>query len=176
MFVGCDIDPRCGSLTYDDKRVSVVVGDIGDASTLQKIQSINQTFDIVIDDGSHTSKDITKTFVDYFPLVKPCGLYIIEDCHTLYWEEYGGGLLSETTPYALFKKLIDVLNFEFWQKDCAIDTYLRGFFPKGSIPEFITDGSMESIEFRNSLITVTKSAHPDHHKLGERHIVGSKTI
>jgi len=175
-IVGCDVDPRCGSLTYDDERISVVIGDVREAATFQKIQSLSQTFDIIIDDGSHMPKDIIKAFVDYFPIVKPGGTFIIEDCCTLYWDQYDGGLLSETTPYALFKKLIDVLNFEFWQNECSIETYLRSFFPKKSTPEFILQGWIESIEFRNSVITVTKAASPTHQKLGDRTVTGRSRI
>ena len=36
QFIGCDIDPRCEALRYEDPRVSVVVGDANSAPAYQK--------------------------------------------------------------------------------------------------------------------------------------------
>jgi hypothetical protein len=161
-IVGCDIDPRCGALQYDDARISVVVGDVNHSRTFEAICNLCRHFDIVIDDGSHYPKAITDAFVAYFPLVNPGGMYIIEDAHTLYWPDYGGGILSNSTPYALFKALIDVLSLEFWSGDCRLDTYLQSFFPKSAIPGFVREGWIDSITFRNSIISVRKADRPGH--------------
>jgi len=42
--------------------------------------------DIVIDDGSHRMQDQQRTFEIVFPRVRPGGLYVIEDLHTLFPE------------------------------------------------------------------------------------------
>lgn len=165
-FVGCDIDATCGLLAFDDPRIRVVVGDINEPLTFQKISSISPAFDIVIDDGSHISADILRSFMTYFPLVKPGGLYIIEDAHSLYLDQYGGGILNESGACSFFKKLVDIIGFQFWSDQMSIATYLRTFFPFQSIPGFILEGWVESIEFRNSIITVSKSLVPGHEKLG----------
>lgn len=172
-FIGCDIDPNCGFLKYDDPRISIVVGDANSAPAFQEIRAISPDFDIVIDDGSHRSMDILNSFVNYFPLVKPGGLYVVEDTHTLYNDQFGGGILNEFSAYAFFKKLIDVVSFQFWRDELAINTYFRTFFPLNATPGFIVDGWVESIEFRNSVITITKSLTPGHEKLGKRILVGS---
>lgn len=49
-------------------------------------------FDIIIDDGSHVSSDIIRTFALYFPKLKSGGTYIIEDLHASYWESHQGAL------------------------------------------------------------------------------------
>lgn len=172
-FVGCDIDPKCGSLKYDDPRISIVVGDANAAASFQAICAISPDYDIVIDDGSHVSMDILTSFVNYFPLVKPGGLYIVEDTHTLYNSLYGGGILNEFSAYAFFKKLIDVVNFQFWRDEVSINTYFRTFFPLNSTPNFILEGWVDSVEFRNSIITIRKALIPGHEKLGSQVIVGS---
>jgi len=172
-FIGCDIDPRCAALQYDDPRVSIVVGDANAAPTFQAIRAISPDFDIVIDDGSHQSMDILNSFVNYFPLVKPGGVYVVEDAHTLYNDAYGGGVLNEYGAYSFFKKLIDVLSFQFWRDELSIKTFFRTFFPHAATPGFILDGWVDSIAFRNSIITITKAQGPGHEKLGERVLVGS---
>jgi hypothetical protein len=172
-FIGCDIDPNCGLLQYDDPRISIVVGDANGAASFQKIRALQADFDIVIDDGSHRSMDILNSFVNYFPLVKPGGLYVVEDTHTLYHDQFGGGILNEFGAYAFFKRLVDAVSFQFWRTEVSLPTYFRTFFPLGTTPAFILDGWVESVEFRNSIITVGKSLAPGHDKLGERVLVGS---
>jgi len=171
-FIGCDIDPNCGKLQYDDPRIKVIVGDANIIETLQAIKSVKEQLDIVIDDGSHRSIDILNSFVNYFPMVKPGGVYIIEDTHTLYQMQFGGGIMNDFSAYAFFKKLIDVIGFQFWSQDLAIATMFQTFFPIGQVPEFINSGWIESIEFRNSIITIRKSLEATHNKLGDRVLVG----
>jgi methyltransferase family protein len=166
-FVGCDINPKCGSLKYDDPRISVVVGDANAAPAFQAIRTISSEFDIVIDDGSHMAMDVMNSFINYFPMVKPGGLYVVEDTHTLYFDQYGGGVLNDHGAYAFFKRLVDVINFQFWSDQISINTYFRTFFPLQSTPSFILEGWVESIEFRNSIVTIRKALAPGHDKLGK---------
>lgn len=173
LFIGCDIDPRCEALRYGDPRINVVVGDANAATTYQKITSISPQFDLVIDDGSHKSTDIINSFINYFPLLSPGGVFVVEDTCCLFMDEFGGGILNEFNAYAFFKRLTDVVNFQFWKNDLSINNYLRTFFDLRSTPAFILDGWIESIEFRNSIITIKKALKPGHDKLGERIIVGS---
>jgi len=171
-FVGCDIDPKCGELKYDDPRISIVVGDANSMQAFQAIKAISPDFDVIIDDGSHVSMDVLNGFVNYFPLVKPGGIYVIEDTHTLYHDGFGGGILNEFSAYAFFKKLLDVVSFQFWGNELSINTYLRTFFPLAKTPAFILEGWVDSIEFRNSIITVRKALVPGHNKVGKRIVVG----
>ena len=172
LFIGCDIDPKCGELRYDDPRVNIVVGDANAATTYQIITTITPQFDIVIDDGSHKSTDILNAFINYFPLVSPGGVYVVEDTHCLYMNDFGGGLLNDFGAYAFFKRLVDVVNFQFWSDQASINTYLRTFFDLRSTPAFILDGWVDCIEFKNSIITIKKARRAGHDKLGERITVG----
>jgi Methyltransferase domain len=165
-FVGCDINPKCATLQYDDPRIRVVVGDANAAPAFQAIRDISVEFDIVIDDGSHVSMDILNSFVNYFPMVKPGGLYVVEDTHTIYFDRYGGGILNEYGAYSFFKKVIDSINFQFWSDQVSMNVYFRTFFPLQSTPKFLLEGWIEAIEFRNSIITIRKALTAGHDKLG----------
>lgn len=176
LLVGCDVDPKCAELQYDDPRVKVVVGDVNDAVAYNAITELSSQYDVIIDDGSHVSFDIIMAFVNYFPMLRPGGLFVIEDTHTLYMNEYGGGLLNELSGYAFFKKLVDVINFEFWREQATINTYLRSFFEPHAMPQFILEGWIDSIEFRNSVITIRKALCPGHEKLGDRLVAGEISI
>jgi hypothetical protein len=172
LLIGCDIDERCNQLRYDAKHIHVVVGDVNHSITLQRILDICQNFDIVIDDGSHQSNDILETFFRYFQLINPGGIYVVEDTHTLYRSNYGGGILNEFSAYSFFKKCIDLINYEFWSEEINSEVYFRTFFPHGLMPQFIKDGWIDGIEFRNSMIIIRKANVPTHGKLGDRVISG----
>ena len=174
LIIGCDIDPKCAKLIYEDKRVHIIVGDANANDAYSKIINLSSEFDLIIDDGSHMAVDILNAFINYFPLVKPGGMFLIEDTHTLYQNAYGGGILTENGPYAFFKKIVDVINFQFWANELHIQTYLRSFFPHQSVPSFILEGWIESIEFRNSIITIRKSEVSGHDKVGENIRVGAE--
>lgn len=173
ILVGCDIDPRCAALRYEDPRITVVVGDANGEDARQRIAALAPQFDIVIDDGSHRSADIIQAFVGYFPRLAPGGVYVVEDTHCLYMDDFGGGLLNEAAAHAFFKRLTDVVNFQFWSGQATLNTHLHTFFGLKETPAFILDGWIDAIEFRNSLIVVHKAGTPGHDKLGDRVMVGS---
>jgi len=173
-IVGCDINPHCGELKYTDPRISVVTGDVNSPDVISSVTKKLQPIHILIDDGSHSSSDVLNAFLNYFPLIAPGGIYLIEDTHCLYWENAGGGILRSTTAQRLFKLLTDVLNYEHWQKDMSLDAWLNSFFLKSGVPAFISEGWLDSIEFRNSMIAIHKSKAAGHSKLGPRLVVGTE--
>jgi hypothetical protein len=80
------------------------------------LSSIVTTYlpNIVIDDASHINSLTIKTFEIIFPLLKSGSLYVVEDCHTSYWEQNYGGSLSPVavTSMNYFKRLTDFINYE----------------------------------------------------------------
>ena len=181
-IIGCDINPNCVKLAYDDQRISVVVGDANASDIFERIKGLSGSFDIIIDDGSHDSRDIIKTFLLYFPLLAPGGIFVVEDTHTLYWKSHHGGI-KKRTAMQFFKLLVDQMNYEHWRKRYSLKALFRGFssfFPGGfmskRMPVFLTEGWFESVEFRNSLILVRKSPAANFAKLGRQLIVGTEAI
>jgi demethylmacrocin O-methyltransferase len=70
---------------FIEDRVSVFVGSQNDVNFLQDVNNEHGPFDVIIDDGSHLNEDMYTSFVTLFPLLKPGGLYIVEDLHACYW-------------------------------------------------------------------------------------------
>jgi len=63
-------------------RVKAVTGDQEDPATLDRwISETGGDFDFVIDDGGHQNSQILASFKKLWPIVKPGGLYFIEDMH-----------------------------------------------------------------------------------------------
>ena len=174
LIVGCDINPLCRNLVYDDERISVVVSDVNSRNAFSEITAHSNAYDIIIDDGSHLSDDIIRTFIIYFQILSPGGIYVVEDTHTMYWDDYQGGILKQTTANSLFKLFVDLVNYEHWKEDLSIQNLFATFFPRKGTPPFLTEGWIEGIEFYNSMVVVRKSTQPTHAKLGERLTVGSE--
>ena len=175
-IIGCDIDEKCKSLIFDDQRIKLVVSDIKTKYAYQEITKYCSDFDIIIDDGSHFSLDILTTFVTFFPLLKPGGIYVVEDTHTLYWQSWGGERNNKHNAYIFFKKIIDVINHQFWSAEASIDAFYSDFFARGHTPSFILDGWIDSVEFRNSLITIKKAKYATKDGLGERFVTGNVAL
>lgn len=173
LFLGCDINPLCANLAYSDPRIKVIVGNINTEQSFKSVKQLTSNYDLIIDDGSHLSPDIFLSFIHYFDLLAPGGLYIVEDAHTLFSNTHLGGLLNRTSAHNFFHLLADITNYQFWQENLSIQNYLQTFFPEGNVPTFISNGWIDSVEFRNSIITVRKSLNPTHEKLGERLVKGT---
>ena len=93
------------------------MGDATEKETAQQIISSVEGFDILIEDGSHTSRDIVRSFATYFPAIRPGGIYIAEDLHTCYWPEFGGGLGLPSSDMEFFKALADCINSDNWARN-----------------------------------------------------------
>ena len=109
--LGLDIDDRVAELAYETDRIAVYVCDATDREPLRRAIG-DQTFDVIIDDGSHRCADVVATFAILFERLAPYGKYFIEDLHCSYYADYGGGLLKKDSSIEFFKGLIDALNFD----------------------------------------------------------------
>jgi hypothetical protein len=175
-LVGCDIDPLCAQLRYDDQRVSVVVGDSNLPATEAAVAAICPAYDIVIDDGSHRSGDIVRAFARYFPRVKTGGVFATEDLHCSYWQEFEGGLFDPLSSMSFFKRLVDLINHEHWGVTGARGAVLRPFFERyGCAMDEDVLASIHSVEFYNSICVVRKHASGNA-GLGDRLLAGKAAL
>lgn len=77
---GIDIDSQCKK--HQKERIKIYIMNATDSVAIQQNLAM-QTFDIIIDDGSHHIADQKNTFTLLFPKLNPGGLYIIEDILTI---------------------------------------------------------------------------------------------
>lgn len=171
-LVGCDINPDCTRLVYEDPRIAVVVGDANSDAVQLKVLQHAPVFDVMIDDGSHRSSDIVKSFARYFPYLADDGIFVAEDLHCSYWEEFEGGLFDPFSSITFFKRLADIVNHEHWGIVKSRSDILRGFYLKYDfqIDEEVL-AHIHSIEFINSMCVIRKEA-PQNNLLGSRFISG----
>jgi hypothetical protein len=167
-IIGNDVDPACGSLSFSDPRICVLVGDATARETQQQVAIQSPRLDLVVDDGSHRSADIIRAFAAYFPMLENGGTYIIEDLHCSYWMEYDGGLYHRLSPIGFFAALADVVNHEHWGLKRGAVSRLQRFIRSYELR--LSDGMLahiHSIEFANSMCIIRKRAPADN-VLGER--------
>ncbi len=174
-FVGCDVDSKCAALVFDDARVSVVVAGINTPVASEAILARVPSWDIFIDDGSHTSADIIHAFCNYFRFLKPGGIYIVEDLHCSYRPRYGGGIVCASSSMNFFKLLCDMPNHEFWKNDVSVETLLATFFPGPNRPNYSLFSDIFSITFVNSMCVIEKWREGQR-GLGRRVIAGNDAL
>ena len=176
VLIGCDINPDCARLSYDDPRIGVFVGDANAPDISELVFQRSPQFDIIIDDGSHLSSDIIKSFALYFPRLVEGGIFIAEDLHCSYWEQLEGGLFDPYSSISFFKHLADVINHEHWGVPRERADILRGSFRKyGCEVDEETLSQVHSVEFINSMCVVRKASAVDN-GLGCRVIAGSMEL
>jgi predicted O-methyltransferase YrrM len=152
-IIGVDINPEC--LESASRSAEVYLADQDDPDSLRKLAETVGQADIVIDDGGHTTRQQLNTFEVFYPLVKTPGVYLVEDLHTNYWHEFGGGLRQQGTFIEHAKQLIDQLNA--WHSRDAESLKVDDFTQ-----------TTRSMHFYDSIIAFTKEqvVAPSHRQIG----------
>jgi hypothetical protein len=153
QVIGIDILDRAKA--FEEDQISVRIGDQKDPQFLSEILKEFGTPDVILDDGSHMMADITASFQYLYPHTAPGGVYMIEDLHTAYWDEYGGGVHCDESFIELCKSLIDELNAD----------HARGHIP---ITNFTK--STLSMHFYDSVVVFERGRHLRKHapQIGQR--------
>lgn len=107
-IVGVDVVPECK--VYEEDQIEIRIGAQQDTAFLQALLDEFGPPDIVLDDGSHVMTDMVATFEFLYPRMPRHGVYMAEDLHAAYWDEYEGGYRRPGTFIELCKGLIDELN------------------------------------------------------------------
>ena len=125
--------------------IEIHQGSQSDKSFIEELISKYKEFDIIIDDGSHLSKDVKKSFELLFPALKDNGLYIVEDMQTSYNHFFGGNpfdLKYSNSHMNFFKNLTDSLNYQ----EIANPFYLKKKY----------DSKITNISFYHNMVFIRK--------------------
>jgi hypothetical protein len=121
-LVGVDIDPV--ALISAGDRYTVVLADQADPDAMRNLAQKHGPFDVIIDDGGHSMVQQITSIETLFPMLNEGGVYLVEDCHTSYWEQYDGGRGREGTFMEWVKTRLDDLN-GYHQKDGVEPVWTR---------------------------------------------------
>jgi hypothetical protein len=105
-----DINPECAQYA-DPPRVQITIGSQADPSVLSKwVKQISDPIDVIVDDGSHVMEHLRTSFTHLFPMLRPGGVYVLEDLGTCYMPEYGGELRNPGTMIEMLKSFVDDIH------------------------------------------------------------------
>jgi cephalosporin hydroxylase len=107
-IVGLDTNPSC--VEHNAEGIDIIIGSQSDISILGSVFQKYRQIDIILDDGSHVMSDMIKTFEVAYPRLKDGGVYMVEDTHACYWDEFGGGLKRPGSFHEFVKDKVDELN------------------------------------------------------------------
>ncbi|CAH1786575.1 unnamed protein product, partial [Owenia fusiformis] len=147
QIYGLDINANAKRFEHKSQGVNIIIGDQGNPQFWTKTLKTLPKFDIVIDDGGHTMNQLKVTFDHLYDHVKPDGgIYLVEDLHTAYWPEYGGGFKKPETFIEYTKDLIDQLNADHSRdKNLVVTDFTR---------------CTQSMHVYDSIVVFEKSPHP----------------
>ncbi len=123
QIVGLDIEPRCKE--FEDDQIAVRIGSQDDPAVLDGLVAEFGPFDVVIDDGSHIQAHVAASFGRLYAGLSKNGVYLIEDLHTAYWPDFGGGEGRPDTFIEIAKKLVDELNADHRREPGAATEFTR---------------------------------------------------
>ena len=177
-IVGFDVNPLCKDLVYDDKRISVLTGDCASLAARNSISSACSSYDLIIEDASHTSDNIIQTFVSLFPLLKPGGIYVSEDLHCSYWSHFRGGLNYGLSSISFFKRLVDGINSGSWEGGeneilSPFSDFLQNYQLEAERLELCIR-ELSSVEFHDSMCVLRKRCEDVPSRLGRRVVSGKE--
>lgn len=144
VIFGVDIDPDSANLSGDIAEVRI--GSQTDEAFMRGVLQDMGGVDVIVDDGSHRSQDVLKTLRFLYPALAFPGLYIIEDLHTSYWADWGGGFKSKRSSLEQLKSLVDVLHSPY--TDAHVDQFGLG----------LTHSCLKGVHFYDSMIVLEKDA------------------
>lgn len=146
QIVGIDINENCRA--FEEDQIAVRIGDQKDPQFLRAVLDEFGTPDVVLDDGSHMMADVTASFRYLYSRTAPSGVYMIEDLHTAYWDEFGGGAGREGSFIELCKSLIDELNAEHARNQVPVTDFTK---------------STLSMHFYDSVVAFERGRHLNKH-------------
>jgi len=123
QIVGLDIRPACKA--FEDDQVAVRIGDRSDEAFLARVLEECGPPQMVLDDGSHVMRHVRASVRRLYPRMDPAGISMVEDMHTAYLPQYGGGLRQEGSVIELCKTLVDEPNADWTQGAPAPTAFTR---------------------------------------------------
>jgi hypothetical protein len=109
LIHGIDIVESCRR--FESERTRIHIGDQADPALLERVvETVGAPLDVVIDDGGHTMRQHRVSLETLLPHVRPRGIYAIEDLHTAYWGDHGGGYRDPRSTIEYLKGAVDLIN------------------------------------------------------------------
>jgi len=154
-ILGLDINNRCKTYEDFENNIFIEIGNATDRNFIEEITKKYGSFDIILDDGSHTNKDVIESFELLFPLLNDNGLYIVED--TICYKSKEHIVENYENHLQYFFEYTKYLNQ--WRKDDStegIKDHCIDPFKIQKKTENVFEYSIDKIEYGCSYIAIYK--------------------
>jgi hypothetical protein len=119
---GIDNDPKVAENPIPG--ANLAIGDQGDPEFWKAFLQQAPKIDLFLDDGGHRMHQQLTTFECVWPHMSENGVYVVEDTHTSFWQEYGAVPGAQTfLDYA--KASVDVLHRNHYRQDRPNNQMIR---------------------------------------------------
>jgi lipopolysaccharide biosynthesis glycosyltransferase len=143
-IIGCDI---LTDVLFNEERISTFQTDQNNEISLNKLISNIGDVDLIIDDGSHIQEHMVTSFKNLWKIIKPNGLYIIEDIHISFLNrmiQLNDELkLFDSQCIKYYKGIFESDNFVVFQKISIFDNrneMIKYYCDKISNPKILEIG------------------------------------
>ena len=153
-IVGLDIVNTCKKYENTDKNIYIEIGDATNKEFITNVINKYGTFDIILDDGSHTNEDVIKSFELLFPLLNDNGLYIVEDTVCYKSKHYINPKYVNHLEY--FFKYTKHLNQWRYDSDIGVKDHCIDPFKILKKTTDVFEYSIDKIEYGCSYIAISK--------------------
>lgn len=148
---GVDIDE---SKCFEESQIKCYTADQSNRYEIYKVWKDIGCLDVVIDDGGHYMNQQKTSFDVLYPLLNLDGVYLVEDIHTSFWTEFGGGLTDgvcdEGTFMHYIKNHVEKLSSSHSRGRLDFDGFSM---------------ATNSIHFYNSVVVIEKGLNFMSHKV-----------
>ena len=154
QIVTIDINPSCATIFSQHANITALTCDCSSEPELKQVlEAAGHGFDVVVDDGSHMSKDVIGAFKCIFPSLNKSWTYIIEDCDSIgnpgysSWMQKKFGRKHSENDRSAFLGLVDQLMqaSDYWENYRIEFGYCRkALWIKGVGPDAIASSSVVS--------------------------------
>jgi 23S rRNA U2552 (ribose-2'-O)-methylase RlmE/FtsJ len=115
-IIGIDVDPNAFKPEHQTSGCEQVNGNQGDPAFWEEFFKTHPDVDVFIDDGGHHQFQQITTLNSVWPHMNQGGVYLCEDTHTSYWEDYSGGGLKKPTSFIEHAKNVsDMMNSDYFR-------------------------------------------------------------
>lgn len=122
-IIGIDINPECKMFEAED--IEIFIGSQDDPAVIEQVLEKYPRLDVVLDDGSHVMPHMIRSFELLYDRVSPRGVYMVEDMHTCYWPDFGGGLKQPGSFMEFVKDRMDDINAVHSLGALPVSTFTR---------------------------------------------------
>ncbi len=156
VIVGIDIEQSCRQYEDTTRNIFVRIGDQSDPVFLQELSAQFGPFDLILDDGGHTTSQMIASFNGLFhDALAAGGIYLVEDTHTNFWPRF---VDSEITFIEFCNGLVELMHAHYVDLQSTELFRFQGERAVRTLQVPYVQAWIRRISFYDSIVVIEKKA------------------